>query len=261
MPSTFAVVPGSGGGNFGDWIWHEPIDGFGTLGFGTDGELECAELGTCCLPDGSCESLTAYWCKRADGVYFESGSCSDCESVGACCTDWSCAVRPETDCRGENETWLGGGSTCEPNECVPLGSCCLPDGSCVVLRENECREEFGAFLVGMDCTLVDCYVGFGACCYIGWETLCRLASQEECEALGSVYLGDGTTCEPEPCLPGVCCVQSNSGVCPYTTPEDCEDLGGYFIPGPAGPPDEACEVCCCGPTEESSWGEVKAKFR
>lgn len=45
-PTSFRLVPGRDGGYFGDFIYHEAIDGYGELGFGIDGDLTCPPLET-----------------------------------------------------------------------------------------------------------------------------------------------------------------------------------------------------------------------
>jgi len=253
------LVPGPFGGNFGDFIFHEPIDGYGSFGFGIDGELECAIEETCCLENGQCALRTEYWCKRADGAYLGDQPCEACNDVGACCVDWMCRVTLEADCTDDGSTWLGGETVCEPNECIPLGSCCLPDGECRIVRENECNGLGGGFVGDPDCEVDPC-VSLGACCHFDWR-VCQLTTEEDCTNAGSTYHGDATVCTPNLCPPGLCCFGEISD-CRYTDEAECLELEGFFNPGAHGPIPQACDyVCCCGPVEKTSWGQIKRRFK
>jgi|GEM_PF-4194419 len=63
----------------------------------------------------------------------------------------------------------------------------------------------------------------GACC--DRYNFCAVTTQAECEALGGSYIGDGTTCDPNPCGPG--------GDCPLTnvTPTTSWAFQGGFVSG------------------------------
>jgi hypothetical protein len=79
--------------------------------------------------------------------------------------------------------------------------------------------------------------------------------------VGTVYYGDATICTPNPCPPGLCCIGEVED-CRYTEEAECTELEGIFNLGSYGPLPEACwEICCCGPVEESSWGQIKHRFK
>lgn len=258
-PALLALSPGRFGGEFGnDWMdWR--IDGFGTLGFGQEGDANCPDHGICCIPGEDCALLTELWCQVEQGEFLGlDQSCADCSPVGACCDGYLCFIRAEAQCVARGWDYAGDGTSCDPNVCVPLGACCAPDGSCAILGQNQCEP--ASFVPGATCDPAPC-AELGACCYFDYTT-CLLATEEACIANGSEYLGDGTICMPESCFPGVCCVPGDVEACMYSTPEECEKVGGAYNLGAWGSPDEVCwNICCCGPTIDSSWGTVKSRFR
>ncbi len=69
-----------------------------------------AEVGACCLADGSCATLTSNQCAAAGGVFHGIGS--------------SCATNP-----------------CPPS----VGACCMSDGSCQTLTSNQCVATGGTY--------------------------------------------------------------------------------------------------------------------
>ena len=83
----------------------------------------------------------------------------------------------------------------------------------------------------------------------------------DCVAQGGSYLGDGSSCDPNPCPPagtGACCI--GGSVCVTLTSRDCGEASGTYLgdgqpcsdPNPCQPP---------VPTEETSWGALKARYR
>lgn len=96
----------------------------------------------------------------------------------------------------------------------------------------------------------------GGCCR---EDVCTVETQESCESDGGEYQGDGTDCEPNPCVvTGGCC---RDGTCTTETRTECESDGGLYqgdgiecadpnpcflggccqtVPGGGGPPDISC---------------------
>ena len=77
--------------------------------------------GACCLPNGSCDYITA----------------SECGASGG--------------------SWNGPGSSCTTVDCPPIGACCFDDNSCQYLLSSICIEEGGSFRgVGTNCLTVDC---------------------------------------------------------------------------------------------------------
>lgn len=88
----------------------------------------------------------------------------------------------------------------------------------------------------------------GACCKP--DESCVVIPPGQCQVLGGYYLGDGTTCDPDPCgIPfGACCFP---GYCIMTLEPDCNDQSGLFMGdgtrcdfNPCPPPTGAC--CTAG---------------
>jgi hypothetical protein len=63
----------------------------------------------------------------------------------------------------------------------------------------------------------------GACC--DQYNFCTVTTQAECEALGGSYVGDVTTCDPNPCGPGGDCALTN------VTPTTSWVIQGGFVSG------------------------------
>ncbi len=81
-------------------------------------------------------------------------------------------------------------------------------------------------------------------------------SEDECMALGGEFMPDLDSCEPDPCLiEAVCCVL---GDCIITTEEQCVAAGGEFHPEVGSCDPNPCENT---PTDETSWGTIKALYR
>jgi hypothetical protein len=83
----------------------------------------------------------------------------------------------------------------------------------------------------------------GACCL---GEACSVLSAADCATAGGVYLGDFTTCFPNPCVTppetGACCVD---GECSILTLADCEAAGGdWFADTPCDPNPCALPPCC-----------------
>jgi hypothetical protein len=140
---------------------------------------------------------------------------------GACCQpDGSCAVvETQEDCAG---FWSGEGTTCDPNPCPQ--PCTMPADvngdslvnagdieaflNCVISGATPtgnctCGDFTGDAVAGLDDVqgFVELLLGrppvTGGCCNASAQ--CRIAMEEECNAAGDDYLGDGTTCEGDPC--------------------------------------------------------------
>lgn len=97
----------------------DPIEGFGTLGFGMAGEAVCPAApaeGACCLPDGTCVLTLPDQCAGE----FVGGPCdpNPCEPiVGACCFGPDCVILTQADCEGQGGVYQGDGVSCDPNPC------------------------------------------------------------------------------------------------------------------------------------------------
>ncbi len=115
----------------------------------------------------------------------------------------------------------------------------------------------GSFGFGGNPGDVPCIVNtVGACCDRCGE--CTIVTRDECEDVGSDYLGDDTLCDPSPCaiFLGACCF--DDGSCQYLNICDCEDAGGDFkgVEIPCDP-----DPCVIVPTVDASWGQLKGVYR
>ncbi|RMF85414.1 MAG: hypothetical protein D6744_01435 [Planctomycetota bacterium] len=164
--------------------------------------IDCAALqGACCLPDGSCQQMTAADCATAGGTY--QGDLSDCAGVtcpqpsGACCFDTGgCLNFTQADCITAGGAWKGPGSDCnDPNfTCNPIGACCMPDGSCMDnMTPEDCTAAGGAFQGdGTDCGTANCPLPSGACCFSTGG--CLVLTSDNCSVAGGTWMGIGTDC-------------------------------------------------------------------
>jgi hypothetical protein len=83
----------------------------------------CLATGACCLPDGSCQVITADACTAMQGFWVGLGSAcvpDPCPQSGACClSDGTCEVVTAEQCSAIQGTWVGPGTACVPDLCVP----------------------------------------------------------------------------------------------------------------------------------------------
>lgn len=93
----------------------------------------------------------------------------------------------------------------------------------------------------------------GACCL---GTDCIVLDRATCDSYGGVYQGDGTVCDPNPCIvqpTGACCVGAE---CSIQTADACQTMGGtYMGDGTICDPNP-----CLVPTKVTTWGDIKSKF-
>ena len=72
--------------------------------------ISAVAVGACCVPDGSCVTVTSNQCMQLGGVY-----------------------------HGDN-------TTCSPNPCPqPIGACCLPSGDCISVTALQCGTLGGTY--------------------------------------------------------------------------------------------------------------------
>jgi hypothetical protein len=112
---------------------------------------------------------------------------------------------------------------------------------------------------GVDCGLVGARgwgcgtLPTGACCFSDGH--CEVLEQAAC---AGQYMGEGTTCDPNPCPPptGACCLPDGS--CAIAEQQQCLDQHGtYMGDGSACVPDP----CHSTPTKATTWGAIKSSFR
>lgn len=98
----------------------------------------------------------------------------------------------------------------------------------------------------------------GACCFPDGH--CEYVYEQGCLEAEGDWLGENTTCDPNPCPPppplGACCLEDGS--CQVVEAAVCQDLGGVYQGD-----NTVCEPNPCPPVpvEESTWGRVKAIYR
>jgi hypothetical protein len=99
-------------------------------------------------------------------------------------------------------------------------------------------------------------VADGACCFA--DGSCAVISRDACGADGGEFLGDGTSCDPNPCIQpatGACCVGE---VCSVRTEEECVGAQGQYQGDDTGCDPNPCIIV---PTVETSWGTLKGIYR
>jgi hypothetical protein len=129
-------------------------------------------------------------------------------------------------------------------------------GACCILSDCSIMTEAGCAAAGGE------YQGDGTdCdpnpCVVGACCLsgeCIVYTELECEAAAGVYQGDDTGCDPNPC-PAVCC---HGADCYVLTEVECGEMGGVWHPEqPLCEPPDFCIV----PVRETTWGSIKAIYR
>jgi hypothetical protein len=174
------------------------------------------------------------------GGYYATYECC-CRELGACCRGTSCTMETQSACEEGGGVW-DGSPGCDPNpctatQCSDFGATCEYDSqqvthaypdtcasimeSAILMCQDRCQnagpyereycgtvcieatpEEFGY----VEC----CCIEMGACCN---GSDCTQATEAACIAGGGTYKGDGTDCDPNPCLltdcPGSCFRQNS----------------------------------------------------
>ncbi|UCE59602.1 MAG: hypothetical protein JSU63_19430 [Phycisphaerales bacterium] len=182
--------------------------------------------------------------------------------VGACCwVDDSggtpvgvCSDVLESECLGEEPySRLEGGyfhgerTTCAEVVCN-FGACCLACGDCkgpYTPEACDVEPKSMAHWPGADCLDPQepdalCPEITGACCD---GDVCQELCIEDCDAIGGVYQGDGTGCDPNICV-GACC---HDDQCDDLTDSVCfRFFGKHVVPGTTCFTSEpGCGGACC----------------
>jgi hypothetical protein len=196
-------------------------------------------------------------CDIADGFSQDAngdGIPDECAPLGACCdVTKNCRLLTAFDCVYSGGTWLGPGTLCNPNPCVPAptGACCSMYGPCAVVTQATCAQPGGGTWLGPGTTCTANPCPQGACCYS--DNSCQLANAHNCIVVTQgTYKGDGTTCAPNPCLPpptGACC--NAAGACQAVTSTACAAASGSYhgdgttcSPNPCAQPPPPTGACC-----------------
>ncbi|MFN7022777.1 MAG: hypothetical protein ACK4WH_15850, partial [Phycisphaerales bacterium] len=121
----------------------------------------------------------------------------------------------------------------------PTGTCCVGT-ACSITTQAACGGTFK--LIGGSCTPNPCVEPpRGACCRN--DGVCRFSTEANCgvEANG-VYLGDGTSCLPNPCpSAGACCTGTS---CTTVLQASCS--GSFLGSGTSCSPNPCSGSCCIG---------------
>ena len=260
------------------------FDGLTTCGSGNVGNRYTVEVrlvsqvGACCIAGSTCTVLHPFdsstvdgSCAGAGGTYLGDGNVctapgdpndpSPCDSsggvpggaiTGSCCRpDTICYISVNTGCA--DGVFAQGGS-CSPNTC-PIGvvNCCLTTGYCMIVTPAACVAAGGSqpFSQLIACQPNGCPPPSGACCAINGQ--CAPTTQAACTGN---FLGNGTSCTPNPCPQPVACCFPN-GNCTSVLTAACTTNSG--TPGNPGSscspnlcPQPTTGTCCRGTTCNTS---------
>jgi len=191
-------------------------------------------VGACCYPDGSCTitaqaDCTALWlgpgttCDMCpppndncplqtpviEGVYNFDTTNATFDGPGWCMNGpnvWYCYV---ASCTGTATISLAGSAyntmlgvyhdcTCYPTQ--PMTMCCAPVVCTIpVTATHGYLIEIGSVdgTAGPGVLTITCNA-MGACCFPG--SVCQVLPELDCAAMGGVFQGPGTVCDPNPCI-------------------------------------------------------------
>lgn len=239
----------------------------GGLDFTLDWSITCPPpVGACCFPDGSCQTLAGADCDAQGGIWYgpsvgcDPNPCPQPEA--ACCfPDGHCEFLTEVRCLEAGGVWIAG-VLCDPNPCEqPPMACCFPDGHCEFILEVDCIAMGGVPQgFGTSCDPNLCPQPLMACCFPNGD--CTFVTAEDCTLAGGVPQGLGTDCEPNLCpqppAQGACCI-GDQGDCRFVTEAECMDLGGEYQGDDI--PCEPNNPCPIVPTQDATWGQIKANYR
>lgn len=126
---------------------------------------------------------------------------------------------------------------------VPLGAF-ADGGSHSVEFHSICTALTNFFVddVSINSVSIPCPQPPGACCLV--DGSCVEVTEEECDAMGGMFNGDGVTCMQVTCVQpdGACCLADGS--CVELTEEECDDMGGMYNGDFSLCVDVTCEQPC-----------------
>ncbi len=162
--------------------------------------VNCELPGTCCLPNGSCQVLSASACATQSGTFGGEGtSCtsSTCsQNIAPCCfaATGGCLTLPPASCLGAGGEPGPTGQTCAGYVCFPIGACCLPDGSCASgLSPAQCAAQNGVFQGNnTTCSAGLCPEPLGAACFP--TGFCLQLTAAQAASAGASWQGPGSSC-------------------------------------------------------------------
>jgi hypothetical protein len=231
-----------------------PGNFFGTRSYPGTGEAKFVDDGNPPVED----LCTLFGTVRWDGA--GGNHCPEPPLVrGACCfPDGHCEVLDPAQCGG---VYMGDDTVCNPNPCEQPEACCFQDGRCLFVLPSECALAGGTpDGPGTTCdpNLCDQPPVPEACCF--QDGSCQFILAADCTAQGGTPQGAGTTCETVNCqIPtGACCI-GDQGNCQILTAPQCADQGGVYQGD--GSTCEPVNPCPIVPTENTTWGQIKANYR
>jgi hypothetical protein len=233
-------------------ITGDPGSSFGTTANPVGGYAAFVDDGSPPMLDYIANFGSMRW--GADGA----NSCSAAVPLGACCMDdGSCLILDMLACEEYGGAFQGDGVPCDPNPCpAPSGGCCFGDGHCEIMPVSDCVR-FDGYFQGENapCDPNPCTQPPQACCF-SWGD-CTFVPEDICRLQGGNPQGPGTTCDQISCRApqlGACCLPD--GPCRVLAESQCLAEGGVFYEGvPCDP------IPCQTPTENTSWGKIRASFR
>lgn len=160
----------------------------------------CELPGACCLPNGTCASLTEAACIGQGGTFAGEGTTcgpTTCtQNVCPCCfpATGGCVTLAPASCVAAGGIAGPTGQTCTGYVCFPTGACCLPNGDCVgPVSPEQCSAQGGVFQGnGTACTVGLCPEPMGASCFP--NGFCLVLTEDQAIAAGASWQGPGTTC-------------------------------------------------------------------
>jgi hypothetical protein len=237
--------------------------------------MQLCVAGACCTGGTitpQCRELSRTGCQRLFGQYTSEGiTCADVAKDGdlcpldrgACCESPTvCNYINKWACEARGGDWhrliLCGNTEVQP--CALRGACCLENGSCAeALTEQQCDADDGVWL-GVDgagdpiaCEDANPGCEAGACCQPGEPSGCFVMSRDKCVKGGGLFVGNGLSCDDEPCIPRGACCNPASGVCTEDlTQAQCQSVAGRVYRGDGTICSDLRPVCgrgaCCTAT-------------
>jgi len=121
-------------------------------------DISTVPMPACCLPDGTCEQLTASQCAASAGVQTGQEFCGVVSCLGACCVDGVCNdPTPRAQCLVAQGVFQGEGTTCDAIVCSCVSAADCDDGNpCTTdaCRDGECVNcDRHAADVNSDCVI------------------------------------------------------------------------------------------------------------
>ena len=127
-------------------------------------------------------------------------------------------------------------------DCGPFG--CPPNGGWTTfgnLLAGFCRPS-GDWVMRANWQRIDCQPGVGACCYL--DGSCATDFQQDCDAVGGTYQGDGVKCSEVNCpIPRGACCNPAGGCADDLTEAQCVGFGGVWAGAGTFCPDACLDPC------------------